>query len=538
MTPRIKQFSSGQTRQAQEAISTDEAPHLLKIHGGLLARNTVLNLLGQVIPLLIGLATIPYIVRGLGTERFGVLAIAWVLLGYFSLFDLGLGRATTKFIAECLGRHQAERLPGLVWTSLGCQLIFGLAGSLLVGAFIPVLVGRVLKIPASLVHEARVSFFILAFSLPLVLATSALRSVLESAQRFDLVNFVKVPASIAVFLLPALALAFGWRLPGIVLLLVIARLGATLAYLAICLRVFPALGRDLSLDLRALRPLLTYGGWITVSGVISPILVSADRFVIGALVSMAAVGYYAAPSEMVGRLTIFPGSLVVTLFPAFSSLDALGDRERLEKLYARSVKFLLLALGPVLVLLIVFARQILRLWLGADFAAQSTVVLQILALGVLLNSLALVPYTLIQGLGRPDVTAKFHLLELPLYAGVLWLLVRHMGISGAAVAWTTRVGFDALLLFGAAWRLKLASLRVLAENGLVKSLLAVLGFGGVLPLTLWATPALLTKVVLTALWLSLFAIATWSFVLDRRDRTFLTGAAAQVFGTFRNLQWL
>jgi O-antigen/teichoic acid export membrane protein len=506
----------------------------LQIHGALLVRNTVLNLAGNVVPLLVGLATIPYVFRGLGGEGFGILSIVWVLLGYFSLFDLGLGRATTKFVAECLGRGELSRLPSLVWTSLGCQLMLGMVGSLLVGAFIPVLAGRVLKIPASLVEEAEVSFFLLAFSLPVVLATSALRSVLESAQRFDLVNFVKVPANVAVFLLPALALAFGWRLPGIVLLLVIARLVATLAYLGFCLKVFPALGRDLSLHLRVVRPLLTYGGWVTVSGVISPFLVSVDRFVIGALVSMAAVGYYAAPSEIVGRLTIFPGSLVVTLFPAFSSLDALGARERLGRLYARSVKFLLVALGPVLALLIVFARQILRLWLGSDFAAQSTSVLQILAVGVLLNSLALVPYTLIQGLGRPDVTAKFHLLELPLYAAVLWLLVRHLGIGGAAVAWTMRVGFDALLLFGAAWRLRFASVRTLAEKGLPRSIVAVLTFAISLALATQVGSVLMIHIALSALLLGLFSVGTWCFVLDSGDRTFLAGAAGQIFGTFRS----
>lgn len=74
----------------------------LEIQSGLLARNTAMNLVGQVIPLLVGLATIPYVVRGLGADGFGILSIAWVLLGYFSLFDLGLGRATIKFVAEVL----------------------------------------------------------------------------------------------------------------------------------------------------------------------------------------------------------------------------------------------------------------------------------------------------------------------------------------------------------------------------------------------------------------------------------------------------
>lgn len=506
--------------------------HPLEIRSGLLARNTALNLGGHVIPILVGLVTIPYVVRGLGSAGFGILAIAWVLLGYLGLFDLGLGRATTKFVAECLGRGEMARLPNLVWTSLGYQLIFSVPGAVLVAALIPFLVGE-LRVPPALVAETRLSFYILAASLPVILTTTALRSVLESAQRFDLVNYVKVPANISVFLLPVIAIAVGLHLPGIILLLVLGRLCATLAYLAFCLKTFPILAHNFTFDPKLLRPLMTYGGWVTVSSVVSAILVYGDRLVIGALVSMDAVGYYTAPSEIIGRLSIFPASLVMTLFPAFSSLDAWGNKEGLEKLYARSLKFLLLGLGPVLVLIAVFAGETLRLWLGSDFASKSTLVLQVLAAGVLLNSLALVPYTLIQGLGRPDLTAKFHLLELPLYAGTLWILVAHLGIPGAALAWTLRMAVDAALVFGAAWRLRLASLRTLAETGLLKSILAVLAFGVVSSLALWTDVTLAIQMSLVAILLPLFAAAVWIFVLDLRDKTFLDGAAVKVIATLR-----
>jgi O-antigen/teichoic acid export membrane protein len=505
----------------------------LEIRGGMLARNTALNLGGHVIPLVVGLATIPYVVRGLGSAGFGILSIAWVLLGYLGFFDLGLGRATTKFIAECLGRGELDRLPSLVWTSMGYQLIFSVPGCLVAAGLVPFLVGE-LKVPPGLISETRLSFYILAASLPVVLATTTFRSVLESAQRFDLVNYVKVPANVSVFLLPAIAVWLGLHLPGIILLLVLGRLGATLVYLAICLKIFPNLGKSFAFDSKLLRPLITYGGWITVSVAVSSVMVYGDRFVIGALVSMAAVGYYTAPAEIVNRLGIFPGSLVLTLFPAFSSLDAWGEKEKLERLYARSVKFLLLCLGPLLVLIMIFARDILRLWLGNEFALKSTLVLQILAVGVLLNSMALVPFTLIQGLGRPDVTAKFHLLELPLYLGVLWLLVERMGITGAALAWTLRMGFDAALLFGATWQLRLASLHTLAESGLIRSIIAVLTFGVVLSVASWAGWTFFIQVVISALVLSLFAAGTWSFVLDNPDRDFLAGAAGRILLTLRS----
>ena len=86
--------------------------------GGLLARNTLLNIVFQAVPLLVALITIPIIIKGLGTDRFGVLTIAWMVMGYFSLFDLGLGRALIKFIGEKLARNQTEEIPALFWTSL------------------------------------------------------------------------------------------------------------------------------------------------------------------------------------------------------------------------------------------------------------------------------------------------------------------------------------------------------------------------------------------------------------------------------------
>ena len=124
----------------------------------LLAHNTILNFIGQVVPLLIGIVTIPIIIRGLGVERFGILSLAWVVIGYFSLFDLGLGRATTKFVAEMLGKRETERLPHLIWTSFRIHFLLGLIGGLLLAFLTPLLVERVFNITPALRGEARSTF--------------------------------------------------------------------------------------------------------------------------------------------------------------------------------------------------------------------------------------------------------------------------------------------------------------------------------------------------------------------------------------------
>ena len=153
-----------------------------QLSGRLLTRNWVLNLAGWIVPLSVALVAIPYVVRGLGTERFGALSIASALLGYFGIFDLGLGRATTKFVAEALARSDPERLPQVVWTSLWIQLLFGAVGTLITLSLVPIAVDRYLKISPTLVAETRTSLYILALCLTIVLIGNALRGVLEAGR--------------------------------------------------------------------------------------------------------------------------------------------------------------------------------------------------------------------------------------------------------------------------------------------------------------------------------------------------------------------
>ena len=71
--------------------TNNQVAHLTS--GGLLARNTIWNLLGQVLPMMAGLVTLPVIIRGIGLDRFGVLSLAWIVVGYLGLLDLGIGQS-------------------------------------------------------------------------------------------------------------------------------------------------------------------------------------------------------------------------------------------------------------------------------------------------------------------------------------------------------------------------------------------------------------------------------------------------------------
>jgi O-antigen/teichoic acid export membrane protein len=475
------------------------------------ARATAWNLAGQALPLLVAVVAIPHLVHGLGTDRFGVLSLVWVVIGYFGLFDLGLGRSLTKLVAERRDTAAPQELAALVWTGLLLMLGLGLAGTAVGIALAPWLVHDALKLPAELQAEALAAFYLLAGSIPLVVSAAGLRGVLDAYYQFALANAVRIPLGAFTFVGPLLVLPFSRQLEPVVAVLVAGRLVAWLAHLLLCRRVVPALQQRPRVERGAIGPLLRFGSWLTVSNVVGPLMVYLDRFLIGALLSAAAVAYYTVPYEVVTRLWLLPAALTGVLFPALAASLA-ADRGRARELFTLGVRWALLALFPCVLAIVTLAPEGLALWLGDAFAAQSARVAQWLAVGVLINSLAQVPFTLVQAAGRPDLTAKLHLLELPLYLVAVVGLVQARGVEGAAIAWTLRVTVDALCLFALAPRFVPHRAADLGRAA------GAVGVGGVA----LGLAALLTEPVTKGLFLlvvlSGFAVVGWRCVLAPAER--------------------
>ncbi|MGA8186078.1 MAG: polysaccharide biosynthesis C-terminal domain-containing protein, partial [Terriglobia bacterium] len=158
------------------------------------------------------------------------------------------------------------------------------------------------------------------------------------------------------------------------------------------------------------------------------------------------------------------------------------------------------------------------LWVGPKFAAEGALVLQIMAFAVLVNSLAIVPYNLIQGIGRPDLTAKFHLVELPLHVALAYFLVTRFGLPGAALAWTLRVTLDFLLLIVTACWLTRTPARLLAGRELRRSVWTLAALAGGFGL-LWASSqAFITNAAFAAVLGGAFLFASWHYVLDMEEK--------------------
>lgn len=415
-----------------------------------IAKNVVWNIIGMLAPLAVAIITIPILINSIGTEKFGVLSIIWMVIGYFSLFDLGLGRTLTKLIAEKLGREQEDGIAVLVWTTMLLMGLLSFAGVLVIYFSTPWLVYDVLNLPASLNVEVSDAFRWLAISIPFVIMTTAFRGILEAYQFFGWVNVIRLPMGLFTFLGPVAVLPFSSKLDVIVIVLLLGRIISFLAHVIFCFKLLPVLtlkgGLKQKISMSLIPHLLSFGGWMTVTNVIGPLMVYLDRFLIGAVLTLAAVAYYATPYEMITKLWLIPSVVLPVLFPAFSTAQGQGSG-KLISLYSQGMSAVFIAIFPMALLVILFSYEGLALWLNEEFAQNSTSVLQLLTYGVFINSFAQISFSLVQGIGRPDLTAKLHLFELPFYVFGLWWLMPQYGIVGVAMVWSVRIAVDTIVLF-------------------------------------------------------------------------------------------
>lgn len=490
---------------------------------GAVARNTLLNLGGLAAPAVAAVAALPPLLRGLGIERFGLLSLAYVLVGYFGLFDVGLGRALTQLVAQRRGEGDLSSAPELVWTYLwsvtGLGVVAG--GALAFGA--GPIVRDALNMSPNVQGEAIRAFALLGALLPLSLSIPGLRGCLEAYGRFDLVALVRVPSGIALVLAPLAVVLVHADLVAAIASIVAVRVVTWAAHFLQCRTIIPELTRPSRPRVSLLRPMASFAGWLSVSNVLAPLMAYFDRFLIGSVVSVAAVAVYATPFDVVTKLTILPLALTGVLFPAFATLTA--ENSDAAPLFHASIRWTIMALFPPVAVLVALAQPLLSVWIDPSFARAAAPVLQLLAVGVLFNGLAQLPLGLLQGIGRPRDTTLLLLAELPLYLVALAVALETAGVIGAALVWSLRTAADAVALTAVAQRRLTGSFR--ASGGLattpVALLVALAALAALATLDERPTVALVVlaaglPVALAGCWRWLLTAADRAAVLDRMAR--------------------
>jgi O-antigen/teichoic acid export membrane protein len=213
---------------------------------------------------------------------------------------------------------------------------------------------------------------------------------------------------------------------------------------------------------------------------------------------------------------MLPSALVGVLFPVFSRNQDFNDEQN-SKIYKTSFNLLLLASGIFAIIFICFGEDFLAIWIDENFARESFLVLQIITVGALFNFLARIPFSFIQGLGRPDITAKFHIIELPVFLVLLFVLTNKHGIVGAAYASSARMLLDFILLHIYSTRKFKVDLSILS-----------LIIGAIIPVALsfyisGAGLNFMAKAGTVLLLIAILTLVFWMYVFDENLRSRVKG---------------
>ncbi|MCE1187962.1 MAG: flippase [Ignavibacteria bacterium] len=414
--------------------------------GQTLYKNAIINLIGLVLPLFVAIFCIPLIIKGIGDEKFGVLSLSWLVIGYFGLFDFGMGRALTKLTAERISQPNEEEIPGLFWTSFFLITACSLLIAVLVYSFTEFLVINYFKISVDLRVQTIQSFHLLAFAIPFVSTTASLRGFLEAYQAFTIINIIRVLTGIFAYVLPLIIIYFTTNLMVMISFLVFIRFLLWGWHFVACIKLRTELIKNFVFNKAFISPILTFSGWMSLANIFFPLATYFDRFLIGALMSAAAITYYSTPMELISRALLIPSALFQVLFPAFSA-SYKNFSDQFQSLYSQATRITIIALVPVCFLVYTFSDLILQLWLGQQFSMQATLVLKLLSIGIFFNAITHVPFYIIQSIGKPKFLALLSIIELPVLILLLHFVIPIYGLNGVALLFTIRTGSELTIQF-------------------------------------------------------------------------------------------
>lgn len=422
-----------------DAIPSSDAQAPGERRGERFVSNVFWSWIAVAVQLLPGLVVTPYLILKLGAERYGIWSLAFSLVGYYALVDLGFRSAAVRYAAHFRALGKNESVNELVNTLL---VYFSLAAAALVGLTLLVWqrADRMFHVPPE--HHNEFAWLVLLAGLNLSAGVigSLFSGCVEGFHRFDVSNHI-------------LVVSFGARSAGWFILLATGRgliaLGAwalltnvalVLMFVWAFFRMFPTLRLSPRwATMRMFRETAAYGSQTFLAGVSMRITEQITPLLIGHYRPIPDVGYYAFPLRLLQYGTDAVSRVGVVATPQSADMAARSELDKVGRLAVVTNRYCLILFMPVAMFLSVFGYELLAMWLHKpDFAANSAPLLPVMLLGFTFGQAAqFCSASVLFGLGAQRDYAFSLLAETVLNIALTILVLPSHGIMGAAVVSST-----------------------------------------------------------------------------------------------------
>ncbi|MGB9234953.1 MAG: polysaccharide biosynthesis C-terminal domain-containing protein [Terriglobales bacterium] len=381
---------------------------------------------------LVGIFLSPFIMHRLGDSAFGIWVLIFSITGYYGIFDLGIRSSIIRYVSKYTATKEMDRLARHLNTSLATYTGIGIV-SMAATVVLSLYVDRLFKIPPAMHAQARLLLLLVGASVSLGFPLGVSGGILEGLQRYYLLNWTAVVMSLSRAALIVFFLNRGYGLITIALITIVLPIITAVVRAFLAYHMLPLPYGLKYVDRVAFHHMASFSGATMLVIVASRLRFQTDEMVIGSMLSAAAITYFSIGA----RIMDYAFQVVVTLaqlfIPMSSQSEALGNMDRVRKLYIAGNRACALATFPIIATVLILGKSIIEVWVGRKYVALSFPVLVTLAIPMTLLMMQAASSRILMGMGRHRQLATVALIE---GVGNLILsiaLVRPLGIVGDAL---------------------------------------------------------------------------------------------------------
>jgi O-antigen/teichoic acid export membrane protein len=381
---------------------------------------------------LVGIFLSPYIIHRLGDDAFGLWVIIFSVTGYYGLFDLGIRSSLVRYVAKYSATEEHDELNRLVNTAMVSYSGIGIVAMAitLIAAYY---VNSIFRIQPEFVATARWLLVMVGTSVSLGFPLGVFSGILEGLQRFYLLNFTSISATLLRALLIVIALRHGRGLLTVALITVGLPLLGTLVNAAAVFRHLPLSFGLQYVSRSSLRRIASYSGTTFLIIVAGRLRFKTDALVIGTFVSAAAVTYFTIGSRLVDYASEVVSALSQIFIPMSSQSQAKGDLDGLRKILVLGNRACAFIIFPITAVLTILGKSVIEAWVGPKYIATSYPVLLVLLYPTTLMLAQSASGRTLWGMAKHRTWAWVVLAEGAANLGLSVILVRPYGILGDAI---------------------------------------------------------------------------------------------------------
>ncbi|MBN1871165.1 MAG: polysaccharide biosynthesis C-terminal domain-containing protein [Candidatus Omnitrophica bacterium] len=450
-------------------------------------KNTLFNMLGRVWMVLVTIFLTPYIINHVGVERYGIWVIIGVVTGYFGLLDLGLGMSFVKFISENFAKREFGKLNEVINTGIVFYALFGIF-LIAITFFIVKPLLLLLNVPDHLIGEATFVFILGIMIFAFSCMVSPIMEIQRGIQRMDISNIISISVSIPMIIGTIFVIERGYGLRGLIINNAFILTLGTVVNIIAAFQLLPTLRiSPLLSSVSTFKRLITFGYKVQIAKIASMFHFQLDRIILASFLNIGLVTYYSVAAQLASRIRDIPVLLISAIFPAASELEANKDTQSLQRLFLRSLKYVVIAGLPLLFLVLLLAKPFITLWLGSGYE-RSIATLQVLMFVYFFNVLTGPGYHILNGMGKPQYTMRSSTLGIVLNLLLTILLVIKMGYYGVVLGTAIALIVSAAYFNSMSYRVLQISFRTVFIKILYRPLLACVISYGIMYIVLKQVP--------------------------------------------------